>query len=147
MLQKRDRDPFEIVPARDRDGHRSGAVANHDQLISGIRIQPLRDERIKLRGTSAGMADVYGTRNQIVKIEGGERFFTEVWALLQKLVFDEKWLQKMAENRDSEKSKSLFFDFCNRALLGNSNAGHDKYGTDMLTEEQRWQLVEYLKTL
>ena len=34
-------------------------------------------------------------------------------------------------------------------LPGNSNAGHDgpSYGTDKLTEEQRWQLVEYLKTL
>jgi hypothetical protein len=30
---------------------------------------------------------------------------------------------------------------------GNSNAGHDTYGNDKLTEEQRWQLVEYLKTL
>ncbi len=32
-------------------------------------------------------------------------------------------------------------------LPGNSNAGHDTYGTDKLTDEQRWQLVEYLKTL
>jgi hypothetical protein len=30
---------------------------------------------------------------------------------------------------------------------GNSNAGHDTYGTDTLSDEQRWQLVEYLKTL
>jgi hypothetical protein len=33
------------------------------------------------------------------------------------------------------------------ALPGNSNIGHDTYGTDALTDEQRWQLVEYLKTL
>ncbi len=33
------------------------------------------------------------------------------------------------------------------SLPGNSNAGHDTYGTDQLTDEQRWQLVEYLKTL
>ena len=33
------------------------------------------------------------------------------------------------------------------ALPGNSNVGHDTYGTDALTDEQRWQLVEYLKTL
>ncbi|HEY6258435.1 MAG TPA: di-heme-cytochrome C peroxidase [Xanthobacteraceae bacterium] len=33
------------------------------------------------------------------------------------------------------------------SLPGNSNAGHDKYGTDTLTDEQRLQLVEYLKTL
>ena len=32
-------------------------------------------------------------------------------------------------------------------LPGNSNAGHDTYGTDKMTDEQRWQLVEYLKTL
>lgn len=33
--------------------------------------------------------------------------------------------------------------------LGNSNKGHEgrPYGTDSLTEEERWQLVEYLKTL
>lgn len=31
------------------------------------------------------------------------------------------------------------------SLPGNSNAGHDMYGT--FTEEQRWQLVEYMKTL
>ena len=31
------------------------------------------------------------------------------------------------------------------SLLGNSNAGHDTYGD--FTPEQRWQLVEYLKTL
>jgi mono/diheme cytochrome c family protein len=32
---------------------------------------------------------------------------------------------------------------------GNSNKGHEgsPYGTDRLTEEERWQLVEYLKTL
>ena len=33
------------------------------------------------------------------------------------------------------------------SLPGNSNAGHDTYGTDKLTDEQRWQLVEYLKSL
>jgi hypothetical protein len=31
------------------------------------------------------------------------------------------------------------------SLPGNSNAGHDTYG--VFTEEQRWQLVEYLKSL
>lgn len=31
------------------------------------------------------------------------------------------------------------------SLQGNSNAGHDTYGT--FNEEQRWQLVEYLKSL
>ncbi|MDB6139558.1 MAG: hypothetical protein JWO94_2630, partial [Verrucomicrobiaceae bacterium] len=34
----------------------------------------------------------------------------------------------------------------NTALTGNSNRGHD-YGTSRLTDEERWQLVEYLKTL
>ncbi len=33
------------------------------------------------------------------------------------------------------------------SLPGNSNSGHDSYGEDELTDEQRWQLVEYLKTL
>ena len=33
------------------------------------------------------------------------------------------------------------------SLPGNSNAGHDTYGTDTLTDVQRWQLIEYLKTL
>lgn len=35
------------------------------------------------------------------------------------------------------------------AIPGNWNSGHDgpEYGTSTLTEEQRWQLVEYLKTL
>ena len=33
------------------------------------------------------------------------------------------------------------------SLRGNSNSGHDSYGTDKLTDDQRWQLVEYLKTL
>lgn len=35
------------------------------------------------------------------------------------------------------------------SLPGNSNAGHDgpAYGLDKLSDEQRWQLVEYLKTL
>jgi len=31
-------------------------------------------------------------------------------------------------------------------LTGNSNKGHD-YGASKLTDEQRWQLVEYMKTL
>jgi hypothetical protein len=30
-------------------------------------------------------------------------------------------------------------------LPGNSNAGHDTYGD--FTQEQRWELVEYLKSL
>jgi hypothetical protein len=38
------------------------------------------------------------------------------------------------------------FEF-DTSLPGNLNAGHDSYGTDKLTDEQRWQLVEYLKTL
>ena len=33
------------------------------------------------------------------------------------------------------------------SLPGNSNAGHDAYGTDKMTDEQRWQLVEDPKTL
>jgi mono/diheme cytochrome c family protein len=35
------------------------------------------------------------------------------------------------------------------SIPGNWNSGHDgpEYGTSTLTEEQRWQLVEYLKTL
>jgi mono/diheme cytochrome c family protein len=35
------------------------------------------------------------------------------------------------------------------SLPGNSNAGHDgsAYGTDQLTDDQRWQLIEYLKSL
>lgn len=33
------------------------------------------------------------------------------------------------------------------SLPGNSNAGHDSYGTDKLNHDQRMQLVEYLKTL
>jgi hypothetical protein len=35
------------------------------------------------------------------------------------------------------------------SLPGNLNSGHDgpAYGTDKLSEEQRWQLVEYMKTL
>jgi hypothetical protein len=37
------------------------------------------------------------------------------------------------------------FDF-NTRLKGNSNRGHD-YGTSRMTDEQRWQLVEYMKTL
>ena len=32
------------------------------------------------------------------------------------------------------------------SLKGNSNRGHD-YGTSRMTDEQRWQLVEYMKTL
>ena len=38
------------------------------------------------------------------------------------------------------------FEF-DTSLPGNSNAGHDTYATNSLTDEQRWQLVEYLKTL
>ncbi|HXW25594.1 MAG TPA: di-heme-cytochrome C peroxidase [Xanthobacteraceae bacterium] len=38
------------------------------------------------------------------------------------------------------------FEF-DTSLPGNSNVGHDTYGTDALTEEERRQLVEYLKTL
>ncbi|QEG41989.1 di-heme-cytochrome C peroxidase [Roseimaritima ulvae] len=37
---------------------------------------------------------------------------------------------------------TTFFD---TSLPGNSNAGHDTYGT--FNEEQRWQLVEYMKSL
>jgi len=33
-----------------------------------------------------------------------------------------------------------------RPVDGNSNAGHD-YGASSMTDEQRWQLVEYMKTL
>src|SRR5215470_1907105 len=35
------------------------------------------------------------------------------------------------------------------SLAGNSNAGHDgaAYGTDKLSDDERWQLLEYLKTL
>jgi hypothetical protein len=36
------------------------------------------------------------------------------------------------------------FEF-DTSLPGNSNAGHDTYGTDNLTEEERLQLVEILK--
>jgi hypothetical protein len=32
-------------------------------------------------------------------------------------------------------------------IPGNSNAGHDTYGNEIFTEEQRRQLVEYMKTL
>ena len=32
-------------------------------------------------------------------------------------------------------------------LPGNANSGHDSYGTNTMTDEQRWQIVEYLKTL
>ena len=32
-------------------------------------------------------------------------------------------------------------------LPGNSNAGHDTYGNAEFTEEQRWELVEYMKSL
>lgn len=38
------------------------------------------------------------------------------------------------------------FEF-DTSLDGNSNAGHDTYGTDSFTDEQRFQLIEYLKTL
>ena len=31
-------------------------------------------------------------------------------------------------------------------LEGNSNSGHD-YGTATLSEKERWQLVEYMKSL
>jgi len=44
------------------------------------------------------------------------------------------------DNQDST------FEF-DASLPGNFNARHDTYGTDSLTDEQRWQLVEYLKTL
>ena len=43
-------------------------------------------------------------------------------------------------------SETGAFEF-DTALPGNSNAGHDRYGTDNLSDEQRWQLVEYLKQL
>jgi mono/diheme cytochrome c family protein len=47
----------------------------------------------------------------------------------------------------TEKTDGAFL--LDTSLPGNSNAGHDStaYGTDKLTDEQRWQLVEYLKTL
>jgi hypothetical protein len=34
-------------------------------------------------------------------------------------------------------------------LKGNSNKGHEgsRYGTDKLSDKERWELVEYLKTL
>jgi hypothetical protein len=38
------------------------------------------------------------------------------------------------------------FEF-DTSLDGNSNAGHDTYGTGSFTDEQRFQLIEYLKTL
>ena len=43
-------------------------------------------------------------------------------------------------------TESGAFEF-DTSLPGNSNAGHDRYGTDNLSDEQRWQLVEYLKQL
>lgn len=39
--------------------------------------------------------------------------------------------------------ESFLFD---TSLLGNSNAGHE-YGTGALTDAERWELVEYMKTL
>jgi hypothetical protein len=35
------------------------------------------------------------------------------------------------------------------SLKGNSNKGHEgsRYGTDKLSDKERWELVEYLKTL
>jgi hypothetical protein len=46
---------------------------------------------------------------------------------------------------DGASDASLF----DTTLPGNSNAGHEgsAYGTDKLTDQQRWELVEYLKTL
>lgn len=47
--------------------------------------------------------------------------------------------------KNNDPGTSLF----DTSLPGNSNAGHDgpAYGIDKLSDEQRWQLVEYLKTL
>ena len=52
--------------------------------------------------------------------------------------FDPK---KVGFSTDQAPGTSLF----DTSLSGNSNLGHDTYGT--FTEEQRWQLVEYLKSL
>jgi hypothetical protein len=46
----------------------------------------------------------------------------------------------------STEKKDGAFEF-DTSLPGNSNAGHDTYGTSTLTDVQRRQLVEYLKTL
>jgi hypothetical protein len=49
----------------------------------------------------------------------------------------------------NEKTENSF-EFDTR-LLGNSNVGHEygtgAYGKPALTEQQRWALIEYLKTL
>lgn len=48
---------------------------------------------------------------------------------------------KVGFSMDAREGTSLF----DTSLPGNSNAGHDTYGE--FTEEERWQLVEYLKLL
>jgi hypothetical protein len=49
--------------------------------------------------------------------------------------------EKVGYNVDETIGSTLF----DTSKPGNSNAGHDTYGT--FSEEERWQLVEYLKTL
>jgi hypothetical protein len=46
--------------------------------------------------------------------------------------------------KENSETKSFVFD---TSIPGNSNKGHDTYGNDEFSDEQRWQLVEYLKTL
>jgi hypothetical protein len=50
---------------------------------------------------------------------------------------------------DGEKVKAFEFkvyDGEGKPIPGNYNSGHD-YGTDILAEEERWELVEYLKSI
>ncbi len=49
--------------------------------------------------------------------------------------------KKVGFSTDQAAGTTLF----DTSLSGNSNLGHDTYGT--FTEEERWQLVEYLKSL
>lgn len=49
--------------------------------------------------------------------------------------------QHVGFQTEQQNSTTLF----DTSLPGNSNAGHDTYGT--FSEEQRWQLVEYMKAL
>jgi cytochrome c peroxidase len=76
-----------------------------------------------------------------------------LWDLLQKperrptsfyrgyQVYDPVNMGFISSGFDAEK-KSFLLD---TSLLGNSNAGH-LYGTD-LSDEDKWQLIEYMKTL
>ena len=79
-------------------------------------------------------------------IAGGLRFLSLTPIFANAVAVRDRVSQGASLTRCDPAAGGFKFD---TSIPGNWNTGHDgpDYGTSTLTDEQRWQLVEYLKTL